>query len=205
MFRSQECKSSPRKAKALTANLVKLFIIALTILTYRMYSRTKKSDFWRKTLSIITFCLCLAIVGNPPALASIHKYAETGDRVMYRSVQSLRDSDGKAWQVVLYKRVKSGTVNSFNLRLVGFPGTELLHPVALKVAAERAEIGKANDIWSESDLPINVAEYDFKAIIAQLDTDRPLQLNLPVKGDREIKLLLPPFAVKEWRSLSDKN
>ena len=124
---------------------------------------------------------------------------------MFRSVQSLRDSDGKAWQVVLYKRVYSGTVNSLNLRLVGFPGTQLLHPVALKVAAGKVEIGKANDIWSQSDLPVNVAEYDFKPIVVQLETDRPLQLNLPVKGERVTTLQVPPFAVREWRSLLDKS
>ena len=32
----------------------------------------------------------------------------------------------------------------------------------LKVAAGKLEIGKANDIWSESDLPLNVGEYDFQ-------------------------------------------
>lgn len=165
----------------------------------------KKSDFWRKIVSIITFCLYLTIAHSPPALASIHKYPETGDRVMYRSVQSLRDTDGKAWQVVLYKRVYSGTVNCLNLRLVGFPGTQLLHPVALKVAAGKVEIAKANDIWSQSDLPVNVGEYDFKPIVAKLETDRPLQLNLPVKGGEVTNLLVPPFAVREWRALWDKN
>lgn len=165
----------------------------------------KKSDFWRKAVSIITCCLYLIVANSPPALASIHKYPETGDRTMFRSVQSLRDSDDKAWQVVLYKRVYLGTVNSLNLRLVGFPGTELLHPVPLKVAAGKVEIGKAKDIWPQSDLPINVAEYDFKPIVTQLETDRPLKLNLPVKGDRLTKLQVPPFAVREWRSLLDKS
>ena len=165
----------------------------------------KKYNFWRKIVTIITFCLCLTIANIPPAFASIHKYPETGNRVMFRSVQSLRDSDDKAWQVVLYKRVKSGVVNSFNLRLVGFPGTELQHPLALKVVAGNQEIGKANDIWSESDLPINVGEYDFKSIILKLESNRPLRLNLPVQNQPETELLVPPFAVREWRLLLDKN
>ncbi|NJK68523.1 MAG: DUF3122 domain-containing protein [Microcoleus sp. CSU_2_2] len=165
----------------------------------------KKTYFWRKIVIIITFCLYLIIANSPPALASIHKYLETADRVMYRSVQSLRDNDDRAWQVVLYKRVQSGIVNSLNLRLVGFPGTELLHPFPLKIAAGKIEIGQANDIWSESDLPINVGEYDFKPIVKQLQTDRPLRLSLSVQGDRGTELLVPPFAVKEWRSLLDKS
>ena len=165
----------------------------------------KKHYCWRKSLTIISLCLYLIFAVSPSAFASIHKYPETADRVMFRSVQSLRDTDDKAWQVVLYKRVKSGVVNSLNLRLVGFPGTELQHPVPLKVAAGNREFGQANDIWSESDLPINVGEYDFKSIITQLESNRPLLLNLPVKNQQETKLLVPPFAVREWRLLSDKN
>lgn len=165
----------------------------------------KKCDLWRKIVIIITVCLYLTIANSPPAFASIHKYPETADRVMYRSVQSLRDTDDKAWQVVLYKRVKSGMVNSFNLRLVGFPGTELQHPVPLKVAAGDREIGRANDIWSKSDLPTNVGEYDFKPIITQLESNQPLRLNLPVKNQQKTTLLVPPFSVREWRLLSDTN
>ena len=165
----------------------------------------KNHTFWRKTLTIISLCLYLILTLSPPALASIHKYPEASDRVMFRSVQSLRDTDEKAWQVVLYKRVKSGVVNSFNLRLVGFPGTELDLPVPLNVAAGSREIGMANDIWSESDLPINVGEYDFKSIITQVESNQPLRLNLPVKGEKKAALLVPPFAVREWRLLLETN
>ena len=165
----------------------------------------KKSNFLRKIVTIISLCLYLIVANSPIAFASIHKYPEGADRVMFRSVQSLRDTDDKAWQVVLYKRVKSGVVNSFNLRLVGFPGTELQHPFPLKVAAGNQEIGKGNDIWSESDLPINVGEYDFKSIIVKLESNRPLRLNLPVKNQSETELLVPPFSVREWRLLLDTN
>ncbi|MEG4441712.1 DUF3122 domain-containing protein [Microcoleus sp. AT9_B5] len=71
---------------------------------------TKPSLF--KALTIISLCLYLVLAVSPPALASIHKYPETAETVMFRSVQSLRDTDDKAWQVVLYKRVKSGVVKS---------------------------------------------------------------------------------------------
>jgi len=164
---------------------------------------TKLSLF--KALTIISLCLYLVEAISPPAFASIHKYPETAERVMFRSVQSLRDTDDKAWQVVLYKRVRLGVVNSFNLRLVGFPGTELEHPVPLNVAAGSREIGMANDIWSESDLPINVGEYDFKSIITQVESNQPLRLNLPVKGEKKAALLVPPFAVREWRLLLETN
>ncbi|MEG5041620.1 MULTISPECIES: DUF3122 domain-containing protein [unclassified Microcoleus] len=164
---------------------------------------TKPSLF--KALTVISLCLYLILAVSPPAFASIHKYPETAETVMFRSVQSLRDTDDKAWQVVLYKRVKSGVVKSLNLRLVGFPGTELQHPFPLKVAAGKREIGNANDIWNESGLPINVGEYDFKSIITQLESNRPLLLNFPVKNQKETELLVPPFAVREWRLLLDRN
>jgi len=164
---------------------------------------TKLSLF--KALTVISLCLYLTLAVSAPAFASIHKYPETAERVMFRSVQSLRDTDDKAWQVVLYKRVRLGVVNSFNLRLVGFPGTELEHPVPLNVAAGSREIGMANDIWSESDLPINVGEYDFKSIITQVESNQPLRLNLPVKGEKKAALLVPPFAVREWRLLLETN
>lgn len=164
----------------------------------------KKFD-WRKIVTIITLCLCLTIANHAPAFASIHEYPETGDRTMFRSVQSLRDNEDKAWQVVLYKRVRSGIVDSFNLRLVGFPGIQLDHPVALKVVAGNLELGRTKDIWSESDLPVNVGEYDFKSIVAELESDRPLQLNLPVEGKKDLELLVPTFAVREWRRLLDKS
>ncbi|MEG3862382.1 DUF3122 domain-containing protein [Microcoleus sp. herbarium12] len=163
----------------------------------------KNHKSWRKILTIISLCLYLILAITQPVFASIHKYPERADRVMFRSVQSLRDTDDRAWQVVLYKRVQSGLVNSFNLRLVGFPGTELQHPVPLNVAAGSRKIGKANDIWSESDLPINVGEYDFKSIITQVESNQPLRLSLPVKGAPETELLVPPFAVREWRLLLD--
>lgn len=164
-----------------------------------------KTSDWRKIVTIITLCLCLTIANNAPAFASIHEYPETADRTMFRSVQSLRDTEDRAWQVVLYKRVRSGIVDSFNLRLVGFPGIQLDHPVALKVVAGSLELGLAKDIWSESDLPVNVGEYDFKSIVAELDGDRPLQLNLPVQGKKDLRLLVPTFVVREWRQLFDQS
>ncbi len=161
--------------------------------------------FRQKVVAVMSLCLCAILAVSAPAWASIHKYPEAGDRVMFRSVQSLRDAGGKAWQVVLYKRLKSGTVNSLNLRVVGFPGTELIHPAALTVAAGKTEIGKAKDIWHESDLPVNVGEYDFQQIATKLQSNRPVRLNLPVKDTEETELLVPPFAVREWRLLSDKS
>ncbi|MCU0544815.1 MAG: DUF3122 domain-containing protein [Oscillatoriaceae cyanobacterium Prado104] len=165
----------------------------------------KKNKFWRKIVIIITFCLCLTIPPMPTALASIHKYPETADRIMFRSVQSLRDNQDRAWQVVLYKWVKSGIVTSVNLRLVGFPGIELIHPADLTIVSGKTEIGKTDDIWAEANLPVNVGEYDFRSTVMKLESNRPLQLNFSVKGTTDTELLVPPFAIREWRRLLDQS
>jgi len=140
-----------------------------------------------------------------PALASIHKYPESPTQVMYRSQQSLRDAKDRAWQVVLYKRLKLGQVNSLHLRLVGFPGlVQLAHPGELRVTAGTGEVWTADDVAGES-VPANVGEYDVLLLMNQLSSDTPLRLDLPLKAGRVVQLLVPPFAVREWRLLMNQD
>ncbi|MEG4351772.1 DUF3122 domain-containing protein, partial [Microcoleus sp. LAD1_D3] len=44
-----------------------------------------------------------------------------------------------------------------------------------------------------------------KRSITQLESNRPLLLSFPVKNQKETELLVPPFAVREWRLLLDRN
>lgn len=143
------------------------------------------------------------IVSHPqPAIAAIHKYPESSTQVMYRSQQSLRDAKDQAWQAVLFKRLKLGQVDSVHLRLVGFPGiTEVAHPRPLQILVGTGEIWTAADALGESLLPANVGEYDLKQAIAKLDKDVPLRLEIPLKDGQVVELLVPPFAVREWRRL----
>ena len=150
----------------------------------------------------LTLCLCLIVGSYEPAMASVHTYPEASGQVMYRSQQSLRDASGKAWQAVLFKRLKLGQVECVHLRLVGFPGiTELAHPRQLQITTRTGEVWTAADVGVESSLPPNVGEYDILEVINQLNSNIPLWLDLPLKNDRSVELLVPPFAVQEWRSL----
>ncbi len=160
--------------------------------------RLKNWKFW-----VIIPCFLYLIIGNQiPTLASIHAYPESPTQTMYRSVQSFRDAGDKAWQVVLYKRVKSGLVDSIHLRLVGFPGiVELSHPESLKITAGTGEVWQAKDVWDELSLPGNVGEYDLLEFMKELDYNTPLRLNLPLKDNQVVELSIPPFAVEEWRKL----
>lgn len=151
------------------------------------------------------FCLLL-LVGNPqPALASIHKYPESATQVMYRSQQSLRDDRDRAWQLILFKRLKSGQVNSVHLRLVGFPNkTEVAPTQALKITSRNRIVWTAVNLVEQLELPANVGQYDLLAFMSQLDVDSPLQLELPLQHERVAKVLVPPFVVREWRSLMER-
>lgn len=149
---------------------------------------------------IILFILIL-MLGRGEALASIHQYPEGDRQVMHRSLQTLRDREEHAWQVVLFKRVNTGQVTDFHLRLVGFPQvTEFSHPHTLPITTGTGKTWKVNDV--PVPYPANVGEYDVRSLMADLDSNSPLTLKLPVK-DQEIELVIPPFVVQEWRRVKD--
>lgn len=156
---------------------------------------------------LIILCCISLIFGNiQPALASIHAYPISTNQIMYRSQQSLRDRRGSSWQLVLYKTVNFGKVETLNLRLVGFPGlAEIAHPQSLQIATAYDKVWEAEDALINSSFPANVGEYDFIEVMKQLDREMPLWLTIPLRGDRaNIELVVPPFAVKEWIQLLDK-
>ncbi len=154
--------------------------------------------------------LCLWLAWTSTAQASIHRYPEGDGQVMYRSLQTLRDQGDRAWQTVLFKRVNHGQVTTLHLRLVGFPGgTELLHPRSLHVATTGASSQwDAPDVFAiaslDPDLASSVGEYDFRDVMAQLETNLPLSLTLPLQAGESLTLTVPPFAVREWRKLGDR-
>lgn len=59
----------------------------------------------------------------------------------------------------------------------------------------------AADVSGESALPANVGEYDVLTVMSQLNHDMPLRLDLHLKNGQIVKLLVPPFVVREWRLL----
>ncbi len=158
----------------------------------------------RVWLKIGWFLLIFLFAYDPNAIASIHQYPETANQVMYRSVQSLRDTQEKAWQLILYKRVNSGFIQDFNLRIVGFPGSVLPHPIPVELYREKFKLGLAEDITYQLNLPENVGEYDFREIITKIQSNSPLRILLP-RQKYPIEILIPPFVIKEWRSLLDHN
>lgn len=152
-----------------------------------------------RLLAFIALVLTIALTLNVPnCLASVHTYPEGNDRVMVRSLQTLRDRTDQAWQVVFYKRVQNGLTQSVHLRLVGFPnGAALNHPSALNITTGTEKVLVAPETALVTDAP-NVAEYDLLEVMRQLHSTTPLRLTLPVV-EQPIELPVPPFVVDEWR------
>lgn len=157
-----------------------------------------------RLLSFIGIVLALFLaLGVPSGLASVHTYPEGNDRVMYRSLQTLRDRTDQAWQVVLYKRMQGGQTESIHLRLVGFPGGSALeHPHSLKITTGTERVLMAAETAPVTNTA-NIAEYDLFEVMRQLNSTTPLRLTLPLEGTA-IELPIPPFVVEEWRQVAQK-
>lgn len=155
-------------------------------------------------MRIIVFLLGIFLLCNQPALASIHAYPEAENQVMYRSIQSFRDTNDRAWQTVLFKRVKSGLITSVHLRLSGFPGIEVQHPSPLTIEAGRNQQWTAEDVADTAQLPPNVAEYDVMGFMQKIEGNPPLRLSLKSADQKIVRMIIPPLALKEWHQLMDQ-
>lgn len=159
---------------------------------------------WLCAIALACLCWGLVCARISPAIAAVHTYPESATQVMYRSQQSLRDAQDRAWQAVLFKRLQHGQVQTLHLRLVGFPGAiEVAHPQPLKITTGTGEVFTAPDRSDQLPLPTNVGEYDFLAVITQLEQAPPLRLSLSLINDQTVDLLVPPFAVREWLQVLD--
>ena len=90
------------------------------------------------------------------------------------------------------------------LRVIGYPGNlRIDHPTDLRVESGRKQwllddktllnVELANDGRQAA------AEFDLDELIKNLDKNRPLRLSLPGVFS---ELPVPPFVVKEWRSIN---
>lgn len=138
-------------------------------------------------------------------LASIHTYHEAPGQTTFRSKQSLRDRSDRSWQVILFKRYQADELQCLYLRLVGFPGLVVLNaqkPITIATGASAQwQSSPALDSQTQS-LPDNAAQYDVAIAIADLTGDIPLQIDIPLADSSTAQLVVPPFAVHEWRDLN---
>jgi Protein of unknown function (DUF3122) len=177
----------------------------------KLYMR--KSMIFKKFLSRLLVVLSIILFFGicQPAIAGITQIEEYPGQMLYQSRQNLQDQTGKAWQAIVFKRVHPEGTNTVSLRLISFPGVmEFDHNQPLSLLTSLGKTLTANDISNnisqDNAPPPNVAEYDIKAVLPQLnvglEVEKPIQLTLPVTTGSAIELEIPSTIIQEWQTLS---
>ena len=126
---------------------------------------------------------------------------EINSQMMNASSEFLRDLDYETWQLVAYKSPLNN--DKLILRVIGYPGSlRIDHPLDLKVESGRKEWLLADKTLLNDELAQDsrqaAAEFDLEQLIQDISQNRPLRLSLDGVFS---ELPVPPFLVKEWRSL----
>ncbi len=136
------------------------------------------------------------------ANALIREIEEAPTQILYQAKHTLRDETGKPWQVVFYKRLTSGKVDTINLRLVGFPGSvEFTHPQPLRISYGQNQIFIARDNFAEQAPATNVGEYQFPEVLFDLKTNAKVFLSLPLKTNQQARIKIPLPVLLEWQEV----
>ena len=151
---------------------------------------------------LLPFFLLIPLIFNPlKAYAQISE-TEINGELINASSEFLRDLDFETWQLVAYKSPLFE--DKLILRVIGYPGNlRIDHPTDLRVDSGRKQwflddktllnVELANDGRQAA------AEFDLDELIENLDKNRPLRLSLAGVFS---ELPVPPFVVKEWRSIN---
>ena len=162
-------------------------------------TKLNKKNFFKGLFPLI---LIILVICKP--LIAFAELAETeiNGELINASSEFLRDLDFETWQLVAYK---SPILNDeLILRVIGYPGNlRIDHPTNLKVDSGRKQwllddktllnVELANDGRQAA------AEFDLDELINNIDKNRPLRLSLSGVFS---ELPVPPFVVKEWRTLN---
>ena len=152
--------------------------------------------------ALLPLVMLISLTLNP--LKGYAEIAETeiNGELINASNEFLRDLDFETWQLVAYRSPLFE--DKLILRVIGYPGNlRIDHPTNLRVDSGRKD-WSLNDITLINKELVNdnrqaAAEFDLNELINDIDKNRPLRLSLPGVFS---ELPVPPFVVKEWRSLS---
>ena len=153
------------------------------------------------SLKVISCLLTISLILIPAK--SYAEVAETqiNSSLIQASTEFLRDLDYETWQLVAYK--SSNNQEKLVLRIIGYPGNlRIDHPLSLNVESGRKsweldDITLLNSELAEDNRQA-AAEFDLDKLINDLSQNRPLRLSLQGVFS---ELPVPPFLVKEWRTL----
>tara|TARA_Y100000589_G_scaffold42358_1_gene35541 strand:- start:1248 stop:1748 length:501 start_codon:yes stop_codon:yes gene_type:complete len=154
-------------------------------------------------LNFIIFLMLISpLFSNPMKVSAEIAETEINSQIINASTEFLRDLDYETWQLVAYK--PSNDEKKLILRIIGYPGSlRIDHPLDLNVESGRKQ-------WQLSDVTLSneqlandsrqaAAEFDLNQLINDISQNRPLRLSLSGVFS---ELPVPPFLVKEWRSLN---
>jgi len=127
---------------------------------------------------------------------------EINSGMINASSEFLRDLDYETWQLVAYKSTYND--DKLILRIIGYPGSlRIDHPLDLEVESGRKKWLLADKTLLNDELAKDsrqaAAEFDLEQLIQDISQNRPLRLSLDGVFS---ELPVPPFLVKEWRSLN---
>ena len=162
-------------------------------------TKSNKNIFLKGILSLLLF---LSFIVNPLKVFAEVAETEINGELINASSEFLRDLDFETWQLVAYK--SPFFEDKLILRVIGYPGNlRIDHPTDLRVESGRKQwllddktllnVELANDGRQAA------AEFDLDELIKNLDKNRPLRLYLSGVFS---ELPVPPFVVKEWRSIN---
>ena len=151
---------------------------------------------------ILPFFLLLTLIFSPLKVYAEIAETEINSEMINASSEFLRDLDFETWQLVAYKSPLFE--DQLILRVIGYPGNlRIDHPTDLRVESGRKNWFLDDKTLLNEELANDrrqaAAEFDLDELIKNLDKNRPLRLSLSGVFS---ELPVPPFVVKEWRSLS---
>ncbi len=165
----------------------------------KMITKSNKDIFLKGLLPLL---LLLSFFLNPfKAYAEIAE-TEINGEFINASSNFLRDLDFETWQLVAYKSPLFE--EKLILRVIGYPGNlRIDHPTHLRVESGRKQWFLDDKTLLNRELANDdrqaAAEFDLYELIKNLDKNRPLRLYLSGVFS---ELPIPPFVVKEWRSIN---
>ena len=150
---------------------------------------------------LIPFAILISLVFNPLKVFAEISETEINGELMNASSEFLRDLDFETWQLVAYK--SPFFEDKLILRVIGYPGNlRIDHPTNLQVDSGRKQWLLNDKTLLNAELANDgrqaAAEFDLNELINNIDKNRPLRLSLSGVFS---ELPVPPFVVKEWRSL----
>ena len=179
---------------------------------------TLLSQLLQSLLLLFVMFSWVGIIGSP-AEAVMFQQQEAPGQILTQSRSSLRDINGRSWQVICFRRQRPDGGQVLLVRLVGFPGMQdVSHPHDLEVKTALGEVWYAPDrvdlIGPAQERPGNVGQYDLEAVLDYLKPEIPTRLGVtlvssnPTDNPTEIEtieLRLTPGILREWQQVADSD